>query len=281
MKNRIWKKTLLSFLAVGVLGSSIGMGTCIMRQTVSAAQTEAVSPVTVTKEYQFSKNIKGTKPNGKKVKILEFKARFPQTVSVDGNAAAEEKITKRFSDQILEIKKTYKEYKKEAKDYFKEAPENMGKNQGFYSLSYDYNEETRGEMYSALSSMTCYMMGAHGGFIQTGYNFDLRTGEEVFLHQLLPFKTDAKFRKKLVTYIKKQVTEEKGEDVLYEEINWDEYFGENPVYKVEFTLIDGKITLMFNQYEIAPYAAGTIYIELDHTMEKYLTGYGKELLGNE
>lgn len=281
MKNRIWKRTLLSFLAAGVLGSSIGMGTCIMRQTVSAAQTEAVSPVTVTKEYRFSKNIKGTKPNGKKVKILEVKARFPQTVSVDSNAAAEKKITEQFSDQILEIKKTYKEYKKEAKACFKEAPEAMGKNQGFYSLSYDYSEAARGEMYSVLSSMTCYMMGAHGGFMQRGYNFDLRTGESVSLNQILPFCTDAKLRKRLVTYIKQKVTKEMGENILYEDINWDEFFGEKPVYEVEFTLIDGKITLMFNQYDIAPYAAGTIYIELDPAMEKYFTEYGKELLGNE
>lgn len=279
MKNKMWKKTVVSLAAACVLGSTVGVSFAV--HPIVTVEAKNASKVVVTKEYETSKNVRGTKPDGKKVKIFEFAAKFPKEVSVDGNEAAGEKISMSFSNIIKDIKKEYKEYKAEAKEYFLQAPENMGKNKGFYELVYDYGQETQGNMYSVLSSMTCYMMGAHGGFVQTGYNYDLRTGEKAALEQILPFKTDADLRKKLVAYIKQYVAKEMGEAVIYEDLNWDEFFGENPVYDVTFAVMDGKFTLIFNQYDIAPYAAGIIYVPLDESMEKYFTEYGKELLGME
>lgn len=115
--------------------------------------------------------------------------------------------------------------------------------------------------------------------LQAGWNFDVRTGDVVTLDQIIPFKTDKKVRSQLVQCIEDQVGE-KGGNLLYDNPNWDDFFGNSPEYEVNFTLADGKVTLIFNQYDIAPYVAGTIYIELDETMENCFTEYGKELLGN-
>lgn len=280
MRKKRLKKGLVSFIAACAICSTMGVTAGVAGQSVYAAETEDTAKAVVIKEYKLSKKVKGTKANGKKVKIFDFSVVLPEIVEVEGNEAAGEKISACFSDLKKEIKKEFQSYKVDAAELFKQVPGNFGKNKGFYQLSYEYGEASRGQMYSVLTSATSYMMGAHGGFIQAGWNFDVRTGDVVTLDQILPFKTNEKVRTRLIQCIKDQVEEEMGQNVLFDDLNWDDFFGKSPEYDVNFTLIDGKVTLIFNQYDIAPYAAGTIYIELDETMEDCFTEYGKELLGN-
>ncbi|MEJ8307359.1 PdaC/SigV domain-containing protein [Saccharibacillus sacchari] len=91
-----------------------------------------------------------------------------------------------------------------------------------------------------------YYGGAHGGTVQSGYNFNVKTGKEVALAQLLGANTNyrAAVDKKIAAEFKKQGS------LL--ETDGFKTIGSDP----GFYVTNGGFTIFFQQYEYTPYAAG-------------------------
>lgn len=143
----------------------------------------------------------------------------------------------------------------------------------------DYIKELKNEdaMYSYDSSITCtchndkylsflnstyiFTMGAHGSTIENGYTYDVKTGKLLTLKDFV--KDIEELKKFLKDWVKNQ-----NDDMFYKEAdsNIDMYFtGE---YELQFTLMNGELKVIFQQYDIAPYAVGIIEIPIDKSLLK-------------
>ncbi|NGZ77148.1 PdaC/SigV domain-containing protein [Saccharibacillus alkalitolerans] len=129
--------------------------------------------------------------------------------------------------------KKYEEWN-EGRDMHYEADAN-------FMISYN-----RDGLFSVVTQDYAFYGGAHGGTLQTGYNFDLKTGKEVTLSQLL--KANPNYRgaidKKIAAEFKKQGS------LL--ETDGFKTIGSDPNFYVK----NGGFTIFFQQYEYTPYAAG-------------------------
>ncbi|MCQ4087716.1 PdaC/SigV domain-containing protein [Saccharibacillus sp. JS10] len=112
---------------------------------------------------------------------------------------------------------------------------------GDYLITYNKNG-----FISIVAQDYSFYGGAHGMTIQTGYNFDVNTGKEVTLDQLL--KANPNYRK----VVDKQITQEfKKRGILYDDSSF-QTIGKSP----EFYVTNSGFTIFFQQYEYTPYAAG-------------------------
>ena len=122
-----------------------------------------------------------------------------------------------------------------------------------------------------------YMGGAHGGGTFIGVSFDVGTGQQITLDDL----GDAdSIRDTSKEYILNAIatSSEEARANLYEDdvIDYKEVINEqfSNGYQPEFYLDDVGITFVFQQYDIAPYAAGMIsftvpYSEYDKIADRY------------
>ena len=91
-----------------------------------------------------------------------------------------------------------------------------------------------------------YLGGAHGGSTQTGMTFSLKDGKQIQLSDLL--KSNSNYRKDIDKIINTQMNKNK-----------DLYFADSfkgIAANQGYYLTDSGITLYFQQYDLAPYAAG-------------------------
>ncbi len=133
---------------------------------------------------------------------------------------------------------------------------------------------------SFLEKQWTYSGGAHGGETFRGVNFDAATGERLSLHQVFP-----DMEQLIVILLEK----------LYAENNPEMFFDAMEVTvakqiiqdKASWVLEPRGVTFYFNQYEIAPYASGTITTTISFDDRpgmfnpKYKLGpasYGEELV---
>lgn len=104
-------------------------------------------------------------------------------------------------------------------------------------------------------------MGAHGNYVQYGHVYDVKTGKKLGLYDFVNDKEE------LRTYLKEWVDNNKDSMGLFNEAKdtVDAYI--NGEYELQF-YIDNKLTIMFQTYDVAPYAAGLIEIALDDELLK-------------
>lgn len=112
---------------------------------------------------------------------------------------------------------------------------------GGYMIAYN-----RDGVLSVVTQDYGFYGGAHGGTLQTGYNFNIKTGEEITLDELLKANPNYKSAvdKKIAAQFKKDGT-------LYEPDGF-QTIGEDPSFYVK----NGGFTIFFQQYEYTPYAVG-------------------------
>ena len=103
----------------------------------------------------------------------------------------------------------------------------------------------------------CYLGGAHGSYVVFYYNFDKKTGKLIGIDDVVP----AAGREQVLKDMEKQLCEDWGAKDLPElqektgiTMLGDLYLTNN------FLLTGDSIEFLFNQYEIAPYAAGLISV---------------------
>lgn len=107
--------------------------------------------------------------------------------------------------------------------------------------------------FSFMEQNESYYGGAHGGYMITGMTFDVNTGARVTLSDII------KDAEKLKEIVAKQLDTVYG-DIFYEDVYQmiDSYDPDSFTWSMD----PFGITLYFNQYELAPYAAGAQMVDL-------------------
>lgn len=165
--------------------------------------------------------------------------KYPQVSSI--NKSAKKRINDTFKKHM---KKSYQNYLNVKKDE-KETRKNYPKVDPFYyKTSYKVKYSTK-QTLSIIIYDDIYLGGAHGNSEVTTYNFKISTGKQVKIKDLLNTKSKyLKVQKYAYNYFHKTVPYnmyvKKLKDVKLNQF----YYTKNGIY------------LIYQQYEIAPYAAG-------------------------
>ncbi len=98
-----------------------------------------------------------------------------------------------------------------------------------------------------------YLGGAHGGDTLTGMTFSLQDGKAIQLDDLL--KSNASYRQDLKKLLQNEIKKQDGaEDGTLDSFN--DLSNNSSAYLKDYYLTDHGFTIFFQQYAIAPYAAG-------------------------
>ena len=129
------------------------------------------------------------------------------------------------------------------------------------------------DKYLSLRVFTYYdYMGAHPGYFIAGYTFDAKTGDALKLYDIV------KDKEGLRQVIYKWCEDNKEEYMLFDDYKntVDSYVDERPLFedistepaKLQFYINDGKMVVVFQTYDISPYAAGAISIDVPKELLK-------------
>lgn len=136
---------------------------------------------------------------------------------------------------------------------------------------------TDGSMLCVTTAESSYTGGAHGFSRRSVFNFDLRSGKQITLTDLVA--DDKGLQLAVEEELLRQVEERQAgaEGKLFFD-DCAETLGEWMAREVAFR--DEGMEIIFGLYDIAPYASGEqTFIIPYQMMEQYLNGYGRELLG--
>ena len=202
-------------------------------------------------------------------------------VSMPENPAAAEKINQVFEAQKAEDEVQIAEYRELAQLAYQEQQEQTETIFLNYALDRDYIVTFSGERLLCINEVEySYAGGTHPNSLVLTWNFDLTTGELVSWEQM----TDdiEAFRNFLLERIHafletEQLSDGMGwADALYP--NYKEVLPqmlEEPNWYIE----EGNLYVVFNPYDIAPYAAGSIAVTIPMAAcEEYWNQYGQEIL---
>lgn len=166
-------------------------------------------------------------------------------------------LNKKFNNEAIDF---LNENQEDVRQVFKERGDDGGNYQYLNEL---YIERFDDKILSITSN--CYedRMGAHGSTVITGYNFDLETGKEIKFDKLI--KDKQKLKELLVDYLNEN---HKDELMEYYEETIDAYI--NGESEISYTVTVEGINIVFQQYDIAPYAVGIITVPINYEKNKEL-----------
>ncbi len=179
---------------------------------------------------------------------------------------------KSFSDELLES------FKKECDNLAESAKEYYDPDDSNTSISSNYNTITPARVDSHVVSLSIenssYGGGAHGYYSVVGATFDSETGKELALKDL-GIDTD-ELEEYIVNFIKKSDYK----DAVFDEYRTTIHDDLNGDFQTWY-LTGDKLMIIFNPYEITPYAAGQVAVavplaDLKNIDSKYMP-VGKEL----
>jgi uncharacterized protein YraI len=192
-------------------------------------------------------------PNRLTLTLTKYKGindlKYPQVKGLK-NRTAQDKINAALRNHI---KKSYKNYQqmledeKVAKEEYHKNPDANPNYDYDYIVSYTVNYNQRG-LLSIVFSDYIYSGGAHGGAVLQAYNFNIANGQNTKLFDVLDSRAkQTKVQKYAFDYVKKDSSE-----IYFVETIDDIQLSNDTVFYYK----DGGIVLVFQQYEIAPYASG-------------------------
>lgn len=178
---------------------------------------------------------------------------YPQVINLK-NKSAQDKINAMLKKHIQTSYNGYlnnkAEEQKQRQDYFNKNGHEVPKEEEFmytydYQVSYEvkFNENN---LISIVMNDYMYTGGAHGTTIVTSYNFNILTGQQLFVGDIAKNQTNLN---KIKQYAINELS--KRNYGLNEELKNIEINNSRPFY-----FIQNGIILMFQEYEVAPYAAG-------------------------
>ncbi|MEG1256671.1 DUF4163 domain-containing protein [Clostridium sp.] len=100
-----------------------------------------------------------------------------------------------------------------------------------------------------------YTGGAHGSSVDVSYNFDVNTGNNGVLEDFLG--KDKKYNKIILNNMKEII--DKNPNMYFKEVT--DNINEIP-YNQKFFLVNDYVIIYFDEYEIAPYAAGIVQFKI-------------------
>ena len=135
--------------------------------------------------------------------------------------------------------------------------------QSWYEYRYSIDTETRDGRDGVVVYMVTldyYEGGAHGIYQMLPFNFDVHTGSQLHLSDVFVPGYESRLTDILLNALQ-ELTSTKSLEELHDQgylYSMDMFPSEN------FTLDKDHITFIYNPYEIAPYAAGIIELEVDY-----------------
>lgn len=131
--------------------------------------------------------------------------------------------------------------------------------QYYFTLEGSAVNTGRDDVLSYMTTTDCYLGGAHGSYVVNYYNFDIQSGKLLGISDVVPADKEMLVMKAMEEQLCED-WEAKDLDDLKETTGitclGDLYLTNN------FLLEGDSIVFLFNQYEIAPYAAGLISVTL-------------------
>ncbi|GGH31237.1 PdaC/SigV domain-containing protein [Paenibacillus segetis] len=139
-------------------------------------------------------------------------------------------------------------FKQKAEDFAAASVEQASKRDGSIEQKYDFSQNfivtfNRENVLSIVIDQSSYTGGAHGSTLREGITFSLKDGKQLGLDDLL--KSAPNYKQTLDKKLKELTKKEAFDDV-------SAGLNENPNFYVR----EGGIAIFYQQYEIAPYAAG-------------------------
>lgn len=161
-----------------------------------------------------------------------------------------------------ESKKEAEKFREDNKQYVREYIKDTNNQDAQYAYNSDITFSHHGDNYlSLVENIYIYTMGAHPMTIVKGHTYDINTGKKLTLDDFVKDKEELK------KYIKDWIAKQE-DGMFFPEANdaVDAYFtGE---YELQFAIYDKELHVIFQQYDIAPYAAGIIEINVDKSLLK-------------
>ena len=167
----------------------------------------------------------------------------------------EEKINQTIQKDVLNFKAILQT---QSEEYLQGAKEEGWEIRKYEAFAYYIAHYQKDDLLSLSVLYYSYTLGAHGHTLQRAYNFNLLTGEEILLSDILKEKKD------YVAIINQEIKRQM-------ELNPQEYFSEWSVFQSiseeqPFYLIEDGIVVYFGLYEIAPYASGIRYFKIPYSL---------------
>lgn len=161
------------------------------------------------------------------------------------SSTVQDSVNAVFNDVMVSARKDVKPLEAESKQ-LREEGQTAGAYEIYisYSVPYNYNG-----ILSILVSDYRYLGGAHGGDIWSAYTFDLNTGEQLSLDNLMV--KDSGYRELINSSIKKEIEDKVAAGELFELATFED-IGDHP----NCYLTQDAIVFYFQQYEYFPYASG-------------------------
>lgn len=149
------------------------------------------------------------------------------------------------------------EWKTELAEMYSEEMEYKDALQYTYEIEGSPIDNGNDSILTYQTTTDCYLGGAHGSYVVFYYNFCLKTGKLLNIHDVIPADKQAQVLKDMEKQLCKdwdakdlaELQEKTGITML-----GDLYLTNN------FLLKKDSILFLFNQYDIAPYAAGLISV---------------------
>ncbi len=139
-------------------------------------------------------------------------------------------------------------FKKQAEQFVSNSEEQASRRDGTVGNKYDFSQTyvvsfNREGVLSIVTDQYEYTGGAHGGTMREGHTFSLKDGKQIELKDLL--KAEPNYKQKLDKMLKEST----------KELAFPDAPG-GPTEKPNFFVSESGIVIFYQQYEIAPYAAG-------------------------
>ncbi len=216
-----------------------------MAAVLSAPASVCAASKTGKKYVTYKKITKNIKKGG--ITILKGTAKYPKLKS---KSKSSKKINSYFKKTVNKIVKNITKAAKN--DYASNGTETFDRTKSWYTFDVDikltYNAKGK---YSFKMVDYEYWMGAHGYTAITGHNFSKSTGKRVSNSKLTKYSGD-ELKEKIVSALEKEINKEPRKYNL----NALDSVKQLDVNKFNIWLKGKKIHVIFNQYDIASYAAG-------------------------
>lgn len=285
VRKKMLYLVLLLFIALIVVSCSVKSNNIEESQSETEAivldeSTENAVATDETDEYDVAaERKKSLKDAGIVEEVIDISYNEEGFVPIDityPKLSSDDAIVQSSLDIVNEdLKKFAEKFKDEMKGVELSSEEVFDKENYRFSMdNTDVYATWFGDKYFSLRVFTYTdYMGAHPLYSIAGYTFDRTNGQRLSLYDLIDDKE--KFRECLYDWCEKN-KEEAGLFDEYKEVI-DSYVDEKPLYdevssdipKLQFCMYgDDKMTVIFQTYDIAPYASGAISIDIPKELLK-------------
>lgn len=188
--------------------------------------------------------------------------------SIDGN----DKLNASLKEANEQLKNGAESFKSNMAEDARERIGELGDDFGHYSYNLRVEVKRNDDEYvSILVYIDSFTMGAHGSTYRLGLNFDAKTGERLYIEDMVSDKNDLKAY--LYDWCGRNLTDE----VMLKNSNQviADYFKD--LHQLQFIIQDKDLIVLMQEYEFSVYAEGPVDIEINDEISNI--GVNKDLMG--